>query len=193
MSTKFDDPMYLQAWKTGGKYPDIHNNITFAASAHMQGGHVLDLCCSYGLLGARLKDKFPEKFPHVIGVERDPKVVAASKEAGLPLDALYEFSLVPETVSTFRKMLIAHSISAIVARRAFPELFSEEMGRGHAFGKEIGALLHETGVKEILIEGRVASARTSNSLGRLDLEMALMADHYTAEVVMPNIALLKAR
>ncbi len=53
--------------------------------------------------------------------------------------------------------------------------------------------LRDIGVKEILIEGRVYSPRSSNSLSKLENEIELFSDDYYSQLVYPNIALLTAK
>jgi hypothetical protein len=199
MSTKFDDPQYLADWVKAKKYPQIHDKMTYAAQ-FMQGGNLLDLCCSYGLLGARLGEMYPEKFPVVVGVDGDEKVVQASHVAGMcdgpqaRLDELLYLRIEPTTILQLIALIGHFQITSVVARRAFPELFSEEMGSGHEFGRQTAQRLHEACIKEILIEGRIYSARSTNTLAKLENEVELFSDFYEAEYLpVPNVALLKAR
>ena len=51
---RFNSPEHLETWKLRGRYPAIHDCIADTAATFMKGSRLLDLGCSYGLLGARI-------------------------------------------------------------------------------------------------------------------------------------------
>ena len=189
MSTKYNSPEYLRGWVAKRLYPDIHSAIFLAATTALKGKRVLDICCSYGLLGQHLKDT--GQFEFVCGMDAEEPTVNAAMIKGIEIP-LMVMKLTWGTSVAFTQYLAQNRIDTIVARRAFPELFSEDPD----FGREMSREFHNVGVKEILIEGRVVSPRTTNALGRLENEVALFSDQYEQQPTpydLPNIAYLRAR
>lgn len=117
---RFDAPEHLEAWRARGVWPAIHNAMTAFAVAHMRGETMLDLGCSYGLLGARIASEAGGIVTH--GIEVDEKVIVASQDAGVPI-RLYRLKLTVDTLPEFSAILRASSTTAVVARRILPELW----------------------------------------------------------------------
>ncbi len=172
MSSTFNDPAILADWKDNGRWPAIHGKIAYAASEFMKSSRILDLCCSFGLLGERLHKHHP-LHPFVVGVDCDVKAMRAGKEAGICVP-MFSVRITRETVQDLFLIIDTHKITGIVARRAFPELFSDD----HEFGREFAINCRAHGITEILLEGRVESKRSSNSLCGVDLEVQLLAGLY---------------
>jgi hypothetical protein len=58
----------------------------------------------------------------------------------------------------------------IIARRIMPELFGADLDLGKRFAADMAA----AGIREILIEGRVVSARSTNALASIDAEVEML-------------------
>jgi hypothetical protein len=190
VSTKFNSPDYLYQWKDRGLYPAIHDNMTYAAQEFLEGPSVLDLCCSFGLLGERIKSVCP-KIKSVIGIDCETPTLEAARTAGISIP-LYDLMVLPDTVHQLMELIVIHKITTIVARRALPELFSSNLD----FGRTTVERWHKLGVKELLIEGRIQSRRTSNALGGVEMEIDLLKHHYQpvadGRFIPHNVAYLKA-
>jgi hypothetical protein len=188
----FDSIELLNMWKDRGTFPKIHDNMAYAAVLTLQGPNVLDLCCSYGLLGRRILGQVPQ-VRKMYGIDADFGVIQSSKEAGLTHDMeIWHAKIVPGTEDLLYNFVTERQITSIVARRALPELFSEDP----AWGKQVIERLWELGVKEWLIEGRVQSKRSTNALAGLIDEVELLSDCYTIEPrpdLPRNIAYLVAK
>ena len=182
----FNSRELLDKWVAEGGYPEIHDSIYHAASQHLAGESVLDLCCCFGLLGERLAREY--RCPIVWGVDADVQSIAAAKDAGVTIP-LYTMKIVPETMEVLVSLIEQFTTSAIVARRAIPELFGENLG----FGREFSQRVKQVGVRKILVEGRIYSKRSTNALASLDEEVALFYQDYEIALLGNNLALLEAR
>src|SRR3954469_9754568 len=80
---RFNSPEHLAAWQERGQFPVIHDAMARAAANLMRGDGILDLGCSYGLLGARIAHENVARA--VVGVELDPQVIQAASTAGVPV------------------------------------------------------------------------------------------------------------
>ena len=170
-STRFNSPEYLSAWRTKGIWPSIHDAMADFAAANMRAKFLLDLGCSYGLLGARIGVE--NGGLACAGVEADEKVIQAAQEAGVPL-RFYTLKLTRATLPAFAKILVETRARAIVARRILPELWGED----REGGAEFVDLIADLGVREILVEGRIVSERATNPLRSIDDEVALLSSRY---------------
>jgi hypothetical protein len=67
-----------------------------------------------------------------------------------------------------------HHVDIVLARRCIPELFAYDLDLGHAFA----GVLAVSGVREVFLEGRVASPRAVNPMASVEAEVAVFVDHY---------------
>lgn len=180
---RFNAPEHLHAWKLSHRYPAIHDNIFQLCSSHMRGLRVLDLCCSTGLLGARVAAYFGAD---VVGVDADERALNAARAAGLDIHLVHmhvdSFNLAP-----LENLIQQHQIQTVLARRCLPELFGHDLQAGAAFAQ----MLHRLKVQEVFIEGRVASKAAVNPLASLAGEVDLLAPHYRVSKLHHNVAFLK--
>lgn len=168
---RFDSRERLDTWQIGGGFPAIHNDIVTAAIVYVRGRRVLDLGCSYGLLGARLIAAEAAEF--VVGVERDAEIVRQARDAGVPI-TFAVFAVNRSTMPALEALVLVHKLDVLVARRVLPELFGEDLELGRDFARAIAG----AGISEMLIEGRVATRNAKNALATVDQEVALLDSSY---------------
>lgn len=171
MSRRFDSTSYLADWRAWGRFPPIHDDIYQAVAEHAEGQVFLDLCCSTGLLGERIRRGIRDAV--VVGVESDPAAIRHGQLAGINFPVL-ELQLTDETLPRFREFLAEHRVTTLVARRCIPELCH---GRGE-FGHHLVATLASAGVREVFLQGRTWSHRSVNSFSSVILEMELFESHF---------------
>ena len=87
---------------------------------------------------------------------------------------IFRMRVTVETLPEFAKVLQEVKPGALIARRVLPELWGEDRAGGLAFAD----VLAEEGVSEILIEGRVASERSTNALKGIDEEVELLSTRF---------------
>jgi hypothetical protein len=168
---RFNSPEHLETWKTRGRYPAIHDGIADAAASLMRGKQLLDLGCSYGLLGARIAKGAGQGM--ALGIEADGKVIDAAKTAGVRV-FFNQIRITDETLSLVSVLVRDHDIDVVIARRILPELFGDDLDLGRHFASEMAA----AGVKEIFVEGRVVSGRSTNALASIDAEVGMLSGSY---------------
>lgn len=183
---RFNSEEHLTAWRTAGKYPAIHEAIFSAVATHVCGGSVLDLCCSTGLLGERMRRQLGLR---VVGVEADVKAVTAGLAAGVELPVTV-MRVEPATLGEFIRVIRANSVTAIVARRCLPELFGWGLD-GLAWGRRWAEAIAAASVTELVIQGRVPTANARNLLPTVQHEIKLLQPTYRAVVTAGQVAYLR--
>lgn len=163
---RFDAPEHLKAWKETGAYPKIHDRIAQVACTEMLGRVLVDLGCSYGLLGHRIAKSVNGK---AVGVDADEKVLLEAIAAGID-SQLICLRVKRATISKLCEVIAGQDVDALIARRVLPELWGEDLDGG----KEFAGAIADAGVKELFIEGRVKSPGATNALSSIDAEVALM-------------------
>ena len=164
---RFNSPEHLETWKRTKRYPAIHDAMFDAAGSLLRGTRVLDLGCSYGLLGSRIAKLLG--YDTAIGVEADKSVISAAEQAGVSL-VFHNIRVAADTMSQLEAIILAHGINVIIARRIMPELFGDNL----QLGADFAGMCAYCGVKEMLIEGRVLSGRSTNALASIDAEVAML-------------------
>lgn len=187
--TRFDDPAYVDAWAKRGQFPHIHNGIVSLVRTEVEpaGETVLDLCSSTGLLARQLVDVGHYR---VVALEQPGPAFDRGRQAGtydgIPVLAM---RLEPDTVDEFLTWLKVERVTTVVARRCFPELHD---ALGDAF-RTFAASLADAGVQRIVLEGRIASTRTTHRLGTAAREVAALAPHWKGRAHGPFAVLIPAR
>jgi SAM-dependent methyltransferase len=180
---RFDSTEHLEVWRRTGRFPAIHDSIFSAIENFMRGSRVLDLCCSTGLLAQRLAKLLKVT---AVGVDADARALERAWEAGVDVP-LVEMKINDETMSELASVIRAHRIDVLVARRAMPELFGDNLPLGHQFS----AMLYDLNVREIFLEGRVATRNAVNPLASIDKEVELFGGHYVLARSIRSVAYLK--
>ena len=165
---RFNSPEHLETWRTTGRYPAIHDALANVAVADVRGRRLVDLGCSYGLLGARVVAEAGLEFG--LGIDADGAVLAAARAAGVPIE-LEEMKVTEVTIPRLSDMLEYHRIDVMVARRVLPELFGADLTAGQRFVE----MLCQVGIKEVFLEGRVDSPKSVNALRSIAQEVELLA------------------
>lgn len=167
---RFNSIEHLQAWQRTGRFPAIHDAIAAAVNSFGCSLGYLDLCCSFGLLGQRL---IRENGCDVVGVDIDADAIAAGQAAGIKAKLIH-MPVKPDTLKDLVQICQSNTLGGIVARRALPELFGHDL----AFGETFTNAMADAGIKEIFIEGRVATRNATNPLSSIDKEVALLGSRY---------------
>lgn len=166
---RYDSPDHLATWSATGRFPAIHDAIAQVAAVEMTGRRVLDLGCSYGLLGGRLMSKGLADF--ALGVDTDLDVMDAGLAAGLPVE-YRQIKVDFTTIDALVSLISEHRIDVLVARRIMPELFGDNLPLGVSFGIKLAS----AGVREVLLEGRVQTSAAVNALSSVDKEVGLFTN-----------------
>jgi trans-aconitate methyltransferase len=165
---RFGSAEHLDAWRAYGAYPRIHDAIFRVIITEMMGTRVLDLGCCYGLLAQRVLRQAGIKL--AIGVDADAKAISAGAAAGIGAELLSlevnEASL-PQLIA----MVTRHKIDVLIARRVLPELFGGHPELGRRFATE----MRGAGIREVFLEGRVATAKAVNPLSSIEAEVEMLS------------------
>ena len=181
---RFNAPEYIADYSKTGIFPAIHKNIVDMALNHVQGRSGLDLCCSHGLLGQQLANRGGYS---MAGVDGDKRAVEL---ANLYIDMpVYHIKVDRNSMDKIHNTLYVRDITFIVARRCLPELFGDDL----EWGIEFFAAMREYGIRELVLEGRVATKNAVNPLHSLNAEIDLVSDSYTVYQQTGNVAYLRAR
>lgn len=185
---RFDAPEHVDAWRSTGRFPVIHDAIVRLVQEEIdpRAGTVLDVGSSTGLLTRRLTDS--------------GYVVAAAQEPGAALDAgrlaglydgvpVFDQRITPATLPDLLDWLQERGVTAVVARRVFPELH-DALGP-EMFG-QLAAGLGYAGVRTIVLEGRQARSNTLHALGSRPNECEALAPAWTPVVQRGPLATLEA-
>lgn len=185
---RFNSPELLEAWQATGEWPAIHNAMSEMAITYVTGRRLLDLGCSYGLLGARITAE--NAMEPGIGVDASSDAIAAGKAARVPLDLKF-MRVLPRRSDWLDLMAIIrdNGVDVVIARRVFPELFGEHVDEMSAFGEE----LRRAGIKELLVQGRVETAQATNRLHSVVQEYRELANSFRDVAVRGSVAYLVAR
>lgn len=164
---RFDDPSYLEAWRDYGEFPHIHKPITdLALDVTERGETVMDLGACTGLITRRLLDAGRR----VVAVEPSAKSVHLGRAFGTWEGAgLYEGGVTEESVIDLQTLVVAEGVTAVVARRVFPEV-SDYIGVDGV--STFARVLVASGVTRFIIEGRLDSSRATHPLKNVELEIA---------------------
>jgi len=180
---RFNSEQHLVTWKTGKRFPAIHDDIFHAILAYSKGKSFLDLCCSTGLLAQRIKQHLVYD---VIGVDADETAVSLASLSGIDVPLIC-LNILPETLKELAQIIKKFKIDTLVARRCFPELFGNDI----EFGQVFIELLSQLGVQEIFIEGRITTKTAINALASLEDECQLVSKHYKVIKIHKNVAYLR--
>jgi SAM-dependent methyltransferase len=183
---RFNSPEHLATWRETGCFPAIHDAIAGVAVAYLRGTRLLDLGCSYGLLGARIVKE--AGLEAGFGVDADGEVIAAAKRAGVPL-TFRELRITGETLPHLLGVLVESLADIVIARRVLPELFGEDLPAGRTFAN----LLAGAGVKEIILEGRANVATAVNRLRSIEEEVDLLSGRYREQRRVGAVSYLVVR
>ena len=173
MSVRYNCPQYLDTWRDKGTFPAIHTGIVDLLTSELSVDDcvVLDLGSSTGLLSRRLADQGYVVYP----VESSRAAISQGKEYGtydgLPVTHM---RLRSDDMSELADWIAMNGITAVVARRVFPEL--DDCGIAPL---QIGDTFLAAGVQHLFVEGRVPRAGARHRLHCLDKEIAALGPGWT--------------
>ena len=179
---RFSSVSHLDSWKRTGAFPEIHLPLCTFVAENASGVRMLDLCACYGLLGARLKRLIGVD---VWAVEGNPSFIAAAQAAGVPV-AMIQLRITRDTLPQLADIITGNRIQTVVARRALPELWGNDLEGGMVFAE----MLRNCGVEEVFIEGRVKTPGAVNSLPTVAEEIKLLSPSFTPRVKRGALAML---
>jgi hypothetical protein len=182
---RFNSVEHLEHWKKTGQFPAIHNDIFFAVMNWGNSDKYLDLCCSFGLLGERVRKKMPGV--DVYGVDADATAIQQAQDAGITM-SITHMKITAETLPELVDFIREQGISGILARRAFPELFGDDLALGRHFGRQ----LRSVGVHEVFLEGRAPTKNAVNALSNLEQEKGLLNGSFAMLQGYNNVARMVA-
>lgn len=175
----YSDLKYINDYKSYGKYPKIHDDISYLV-CDTKGNNVIDIGCCYGLLSDRLSKKF-----NVIGIEQNTYYCE---------NAIYKnvinMSITKDTLDKLKNILIDNEIDIVVCRRVVPELY--DCG-GNGLIKDIEKLFYQCNVKYIILEGRIVSERSVHKLKSINEEIEILSDYYLLDKKYKRCARLKRK
>jgi len=182
---RFNSPDLLYAWQRTGQWPRIHNAIADCVIGEAPAGPLLDLCCSFGLLGERLRRQLG--IP-VVGVERDEAAVKLGQDAGVQMTV----EIMPvnrDTLADLAQFVSGARVKTLVARRALPELFGHDL----ELGRDFAVAMRDAGVDEVFLEGRRPTPKATNKLASIHDEVALMGAAFRMVALHGAVARMKGQ
>ena len=184
---RFDDDKLLKAFFESGQYPKIHDNICVLVKRTSTGlKRVADIGACHGLLSHRLLTECDKEF--VLAVEGNKKyLVNATKHSDL---CYYNKYVLPSNLDELRSTLKEHRINLVVARRVLPEICD---AGGVNLVSEFASMLHEVGVEQIILEGRVNVPNPKNRLHTVEHEAIAISDYYAPVMTFKNCMALERR
>ncbi len=180
---RFNSAERLDLWQNTGRFPAIHNDMAHAFSSFARGERALDLCCSFGLLAERIKRMYGAA---VVGVDADESALEHGRSAGITVDLLH-MAVSADTLPALADLIASRKVSVLLARRCLPELF----GGNIALGREFAQLMRDSGIEEVLIEGRVKTKKPRNALASIEDEIELMSGPFSLERRYRNVAYMR--
>lgn len=168
---RYNSPERLEEWKATGAFPAIHNDIFSYAASYLTTTRVLDLCCSYGLLGQRMVTFGLVDF--ACGVDAEMDTIEAAKAAGITIP-LYGLKITPETLDQFISIIREHKVNGIIARRCISELFPLQP----AWAIQFADAVREAGVLEFILEGRAIVPKPTHPIPTIAEEVACLVSAY---------------
>ena len=184
MSNRFDSIDYLRDFQARGRFPAVHDELFGMVTECTRQTRVLDLCCSTGLLGERLRRT--GDFETVLGVECDRRAIEAARSHGVVMP-ITELVIQIDTLPRLGHLIRQPAIGSVVARRCLPEL----LGDDPAMDRRFADTLAEAGVAELFIEGRIVSERATNRLRSIDREIEAVSSRFVPVVRRRACCLLR--
>jgi hypothetical protein len=167
----YDSPEYINTFVRTGAYPTIHNKIFELIVDCAKETNFLDLCSSTGLLGHRLvATGVAEK---VVGVDSDRRAQCLARDSGITIP-MVEMRIGLDTLPELSRLIREHKITGVIARRCLPELLGDRPELDAPFV----ATLADAGIRQLFLEGRVVSARSTNRLAGIEDEIKVVAGRY---------------
>ena len=195
-SRRFDSQKYLEAFRARRAYPAIHDELFDLIAAEYRGnGAAIDVCCSTGLLGDRLKRKLGID---AIGWDADADAVERGQAAGVSIEVTVG-RLDESTLAQFLELLSARGVRVLVARRCISELFTRntENARKATLNPEFAQAfvdgIAETGVNQVFLQGRAESRASVHPIPNVDAEAGFFARRYERVISRGQLCYMRLR
>ncbi len=182
---RYNSIEHLVRWESTGKYPIIHNKLYKIIERNLRGESVLDLCCSTGLLGQRISSLLGVK---TVGIDADITAIENARSYGVDVD-IQVLKINPINLDPIMEVISNYKITALVARRCMPELFSANILTAHNFSSHLAS----ADVEEIFLQGRVRTKAATNLLPTLDAEIKLFLKEYDLVERIGDVAYMRKR
>lgn len=182
---RFDSVEHLETFNKTGEYPKIHDDIfKLIKSKELSACKTaVDIGCCVGLISSRL---VTEGYESVVGIEGNKNYIEkAIKDERISYKNYY---VCGDTLDRLKEDTVG--IDVVIARRVFPEI-SE--GGGVEIIKTISKLLHDNGVKYIVLEGRKKVSKPTNKLYTAKIEAMYLSEFYKPVSAYKDCILLKKR
>jgi len=170
---RFNGQERLDEWSDHGIFPKIHDYIYEAAMMELPlpsaATRVADLCCSTGLLGARMRSSGYK----VAFLEADTDAIVRGRAAGtFAEDPLREGFIDEDTIKDTGSWLSGNEVDIILARRCLCVL-SERVPL-----PVVAEVFAEAGVTAILLEGQKILSTSVHPFGSADAQAEGLSSHY---------------
>ena len=192
----------VEAFVRNKTLPAIHDDMgsmmTEIAQDDRRG--VLDFGACHGLLSVRAARMgfFP-----VVGLEADKASVDVYRnhvqQKGVTLVETKIDFLDRSTCERIKRICHSYGITTFLCRRVLPELLADVYKQaGHwptdglieTAGRAFAQLALDIGIKHIIVEGRVFSARSVHPVANIDRELAMIGPQWVVKASLRNTRLL---
>jgi SAM-dependent methyltransferase len=181
----FDSAERLALWRATGRFPNIHDALYALIRENLEGRRVLDLCCSTGLLGERIRVGCRAA---ACGLDADREALDRGTEAGISYPRL-AVTLGRATLPAVVAWLARRKVDTVVARRCLSELCAHDPG----FGPVLAAAFADLGVRELFIQGRQKMSTATHPIPDVDAEIRLVDGPYRVVEKRGECAYLRTR
>lgn len=185
MSNRFDSPEYVNDYLERGAFPRIHDHIFTLTAMKTQVAPAIDLGSCTGLLSVRLVERL--HLPLVIGIEASAKLIA--KAVTHPQVKYVNMRIERANFPRLAGIIKERGIKLIVARRVFPEIGNSDA----AIIPALAQVFDESGIEEIVLEGRVFSSRSLGLMPSSDKECELLGGRYKVMATYKNCRFLQRK
>lgn len=180
-------------------FPKIHDAIAEGMAQVVRNARVIDMGASTGLLG--LRAVLERGAQAVLGFEpeqRDVSVFQRYLAQFSPQVYMDHFGLdIRDDASTlkFIQKVKLFRAEVMLARRIIPELSTHGISATEPLppgtGERLGRAFRMAGIKTIVVQGRVYSARATHPLASIDREIAALSSHYGLVQRKKDVAVLR--
>jgi hypothetical protein len=189
---RYNDPSHFARWKTDGTFPKIHDALAALMDKHLPRAdpdtptRFLDLCCSIGLLGQRIRETRPGST--VVGVEGLRASIEQARAAGITYPILH-LMVTRESLPLFAGYVGQHRVEVIVARRCLCEIF----GKDQSWARLFLATVKARGVRYLSVQGMAPAANSVHPLPSIAEEVALFGPDVEVMALVAQCAILRIR
>lgn len=170
MSNRFDSQQYLDDYVQKGTFPKIHDKIAAVIAARCPKVPAMDFGACIGMLTTRLVEQLD--MPSAVGIEPDRKNLGRALTR--PNVKFYNMPIDQKHLMQLERIITENGVRLLVARRVISEIGFNNF----AFMPVLSESLQRCGIEDIVLEGRVYSARSTHPIPNADKEAELMSNHF---------------